>query len=126
MEPLKKIFCVEDNKQIAILLGYQLEKLGYQLCGVADNAPDAVAGIWMSKPDIVLVDIELNGKPEGLEVGNFLLSKTDIPFVYITGHDNLKILKKARKTTSNGYLTKPFSHQDLKAVLDMAQRNGSV
>jgi len=126
MEPLKKIFCVEDNKQIAILISYQLEKLGYQLCGVADNAPDAVAGIWMSKPDIVLVDIELNGKPEGLEVGNFLLSKTDIPFIYITGHDNPKILEKARNTTSNGYLTKPFSHQDLKSVLDMAQRNGEV
>jgi len=122
MEPLKKVFCVEDNKQIAILLSYQLEKLGYQLCGVADNAPDAVAGIWMSKPDIVLVDIELNGKPEGFEVGNFLLSKTDIPFVYITGHDTPKILEKARKTSSNGYLTKPFSHQDLKSVLDMVAK----
>ena len=126
MEPLKKVFCVEDNKQIAILLHYQLEKLGYQLCGVADNAPDAVTGIWMSRPDIVLVDIELNGKPEGLEVGNFLLSKTEIPFVYITGHDNPKILKKARNTTSNGYLAKPFTHQDLKSVLDIAQRNGEV
>jgi CheY-like chemotaxis protein len=124
MEPLKKVFCVEDNKQIAILLHYQLEKLGYQLCGVADNAPDAVTGIWMSRPDIVLVDIELNGKLEGFEVGNFLVSKTDIPFVYITGHDNPEILETARRTTLNGYLTKPFSHHDLKAALDMAQKKG--
>ncbi|RPI39076.1 MAG: response regulator [Methanoregulaceae archaeon] len=126
MEPQKKVFFVEDNKQIALLLSIQLAKLGYQLCGVADNGPDAVAGIWMSKPDIVLVDIELNGKPEGLEVGNFLDSKTDIPFIYVTGHDNPKILENAGKTAAKGYLTKPFSHHDLKTVLDMAQRNGEV
>jgi CheY-like chemotaxis protein len=119
--PIKRIFCVEDNKDIAYILRIQLENLGYQLCGIADNARDAVAGIGKSNPDIVLVDIELHGKPEGLEIGKFLGSETDIPFIYLSGHDDPKILENARKTIPTGYLMKPFGDQELKVALEMVQ-----
>jgi CheY-like chemotaxis protein len=115
----KRIFCVEDNKDIAYLLQLQLELIGYQLCGIADNTLDAVAGIGKSKPDIVLVDIELHGKPEGLEIGKFLGSKTNIPFIYLSGHDDPKILETAGTTIPNGYLMKPFDDQKLKVALDL-------
>jgi len=118
---IKRIFCVEDNKDIAYLLQIQLEDIGYQLCGSADNATDAVAGIGKSNPDIVLVDIELHGKPEGLEIGKFLGSKTDIPFIYLSGHDDPKILENARKTIPTGFLMKPFNDHELKVALDMVQ-----
>ena len=124
MKEFKKVFCVEDNTQIAQILQLHLEKLGYQMCGIADNARDAVAAIEACKPDIVLVDIELHGKPEGIDIGNFLNLKTDIPFVYLTGHDDTILLAKARKTTPNGYLLKPFDRNNLKVALDMAQRVG--
>jgi CheY-like chemotaxis protein len=123
---VKKVFCVEDNEEIALLLQYQLEKLGYILCGVADNTPDAMAGIGESKPDIVLVDIGLNGKPEGLEIGNFLVSETDIPFIYVSGQDNPEILENARKTFPGGYLMKPFGRHELKVALDMAQHKSEA
>lgn len=126
MNSKKRVFCVEDNKDIAFLLQDQLEDIGYQLCGVADNALDALAGIRKSKPDVVLIDIELNGKPEGLEIGNFLGSRMNIPFVYLSGHDDPKILDYARKTLPTGYLMKPFNQQDLKTVLEMAQRKIEV
>lgn len=121
MGSIKRIFCVEDNKDIAYLLQIQLEDIGYQLCGSADNATDAVAGIGKSNPDIVLVDIELHGKPEGLEIGKFLGSKTDIPFIYLSGHDDPKILENARKTIPTGFLMKPFNDHELKVALDMVQ-----
>jgi CheY-like chemotaxis protein len=121
MRPVKRIFCIDDDKQITQLLRYQLKKLGYKTCGVADNALAAVKGIWKSKPDIVLVDIELHGKLEGLEIGKFLVSKTNIPFVYVTGHDNPQILEHARKTLPNGYLMKPYDCHDLKVALTRVQ-----
>jgi DNA-binding response OmpR family regulator len=121
MGSIKKIFCVEDNKDIAHLLQIQLENIGYQLCGIADNTKDAVAGIGKSNPDIVLVDIELHGKLDGLEIGKYLGSKTNIPFIYLSGHDDPKILEKARKTIPTGYLMKPFGNQELKVALELVQ-----
>ncbi len=126
MGSIKRIFCVEDNKDIACLLQLQLEDIGYQFCGTADNARDAVAGIGESKPDLVLVDIDLHGKLEGLEIGKFLGSKTDIPFIYISGHDDPKILENAKKTIPNGYLLKPFGDQELRVALEMVEIIGEA
>ena len=125
-KPVKTVFCVEDNEDIAEIIQYHLNGLGYRMCGVADNAHDAVAGIRKSNPDIVLVDIGLNGKPEGLEIGNFLVSKTDIPFIYLSGMDDRETLENAKKTIPNGYLLKPFDETDLRIALDMAQRKCEV
>jgi len=122
MKQHKKVFCVEDNQQVAGLLKNQLEALGYLVCGIADNAPDAVAGIGKSQPDIALIDIELHGKFEGLDIGDFLVSKTDIPFIYLTAHDEPKILEKARKTIPDGFLLKPFDHRQLHVAIEMAHR----
>jgi DNA-binding NarL/FixJ family response regulator len=85
-----------------------------------------VAGIGKSRPDIVLVDIGLNGKPEGLEIGSFLGSRTDIPFIYVSGQDNPEILENARKTLPDGYLMKPFDRTDLKQALETAQNRCEV
>ncbi len=122
----KTVFCVEDNPEIAAIIGFQLRGLGYQVCGVADNARDAVEGIGLNRPDIVLVDIGLNGKPEGLEIGNFLGSETDIPFIYLSGQDDPEILEHARKTVPDGYLTKPFDRIELKTALETAQNKCEV
>jgi AmiR/NasT family two-component response regulator len=96
------------------------------MCGVADNARDAVAGTGQSSPDPVPGDIELNGKPEGPEIGNFPGSKTGIPFMYITGQDNPETPEHAKKTVPNGCLLNPFDETGLKAALDRAHMNGEV
>jgi AmiR/NasT family two-component response regulator len=126
MKPVKTVFCVEDNEDIATIIRYHLKGLGYQMCGVADNAHDAVEGIGQSRPDIVLVDIGLNGKPEGLAIGDFLGSETDIPFIYLSGQDDPEILEHARRTIPSGYLMKPFDVTDLKVALETAQSRCEV
>jgi AmiR/NasT family two-component response regulator len=126
MQEGKTVFCVEDNPDIVTIIEYHLKGLGYRVCGVADNARDAVAGIGKSRPDIVLVDIGLNGKPEGLEIGSFLGAETDIPFIYVSGQDNPEILENARKTIPSGYLMKPFDRTDLKMALEIAQNRCEV
>ena len=72
------------------------------------------------------MDIGLNGKPEGLEIGSFLGAETDIPFIYVSGQDNPEILENARKTVPSGYLMKPFDRTDLKMALEMAQNRCEV
>ena len=126
MDPVRRIYCVEDDLQVARILEKQLEYLGYQVCGMADNGPDAVKGISESSPDIALIDIELHGKFEGLDVGNFLITRTDIPFVYITAHDDRETMERARQTLPDGYLLKPFDTRQLMVAIEMAKRNGSI
>jgi two-component system, response regulator PdtaR len=125
-KPIRTVFCVEDDEDIAMIIRYHLEGLGYQMCGLADNVRDAMAGIGKSNPDIVLVDIGLNGKPGGLEVGNFLVSETNIPFIYLSGADDPETLENAKKTVPKGYLLKPFDATDLKAALEMAESKCEV
>jgi two-component system, response regulator PdtaR len=122
MRPGSRIFYVEDDKDLSDLVTIKLEKLGFCVCGVADNVDDAITGIQNKDPDLVLVDIELQGKYGGLSVGDFLVSKTDIPFIYTSGHDDKRILDVARKTVPDGYLLKPFNDSQLRVAIEMAVR----
>jgi CheY-like chemotaxis protein len=122
MTSCKKIFYIEDDRSLSELMKTQLEKLGYEVCGFANTAPAAIAGIQKCNPDMVLVDIELQGKPEGLAIGNYLISKTDIPFIYVTAHDEKQMLAQARQTIPDGFLLKPFDMRQLKVAIEMANR----
>src|SRR5208283_99590 len=122
MKNLLKIFYIEDDAQLAELLDVRLKKLGYLVCGHADNAGTAVAAIQTSKPDLALLDIELQGRYDGLAIGDYLLANTDIPFVYMTGHDDMKVLEQARKTVPDGFLLKPFDDRQLRVAVEMALR----
>jgi CheY-like chemotaxis protein len=119
-----KIYYIEDDEQLGTLLENQLIELGHHVCGHADNAYDAMSGIKTDKPDLALVDIELHGRMEGLMIGDYLVSNTDIPFIYMTGHDEGTILEQARRTIPDGYLLKPFDHRQLKVAVEMALRKG--
>ena len=121
MHPLK-IFYMEDDNQLAELLDIRLKKLGYAVCGHADNAGSAVAAIQTSNPDIALLDIEMRGRNEGLAIGDYLLNNTDIPFVYMTSHDELTVLEQARRTVPDGFLLKPFDDRQLRVAVEMALR----
>jgi CheY-like chemotaxis protein len=119
-----KIYYIEDDEHLATLLDTQLKELGHLICGHADNAYDAMAGIKTGKPDLALVDIELHGRLEGLAIGDYLVSNTDIPFIYMSGHDERTILEQARRTIPDGYLLKPFDDRQLRVAVEMALRKG--
>jgi AmiR/NasT family two-component response regulator len=87
-----------------------------------DNANVAIEAIKTSKPDIVLIDIELQGRYDGIAIGDYLLNCTDTPFVYMTGHDDAKTIELARNTVPDGYLLKPFDNRQLKVAVEMSIR----
>ncbi|HVP97440.1 response regulator [Methanoregula sp.] len=119
-----KVFFLEDDQQMAELLDLRLKQMGYHVCGKANNVEAAVSSIQECKPDIALIDIELQGQNDGLAIGDYLLNNTDIPFVYMTGHDEAKILEMARRTVPDGYLLKPFDDRQLRVAVEMAMRRG--
>ncbi len=118
----KRVFFVEDEADQTQLLKAFLEKLGYACAGSAATFQDAIAKIKEVNPDIVLIDLMLQGKPEGVIVGDHLVNNTDIPFIYVTAHDEPEILNTARQTLPDGYLLKPYNMRQLRTAIEMAQR----
>jgi two-component system, response regulator PdtaR len=115
-----RIFFIEDDEIVAKVIEWRLNKLGYSVCGSAKNGIDAIALIKEKEPDLVLLDIELKGSMDGIEVGEFLSAKTTIPFIYVTAHTGDSILKRAKNTGSKGYVKKPFSDDDLRVAIELA------
>ena len=116
----EKIFYVEDDEILAHVLEWRLLKLGYSICGSAQTGPDAIDGILRTKPDLAILDIELKGDMDGIEVGEYLASKTTVPFIYLTSHSEDSFLKRAKKTGPKGYVRKPVKGDELRIALSLA------
>jgi len=115
-----RIFFVEDDEIVANVIEWRLNKLGYSVCGSAKNGVDAVSLIKEKKPDLVILDVELKGPMDGIDLGELLSTQTKIPFIYLTAHTEDNILKRAKNTGSRGYVKKPFSDDDLRVAIELA------
>jgi DNA-binding NtrC family response regulator len=114
----KKVVIVEDEALIAHNLQLMLKREGYIIAGIADNVPDALRIVGEQKPDIVLVDIALNGPLTGLDLGEKLAGQ-NIPFIYLSANFQDNMLEKVRTTEPYGFLIKPFRDKELLMMMDV-------
>jgi len=115
----KKVLIVEDEYVVANNLRLILAKAGYSIIGIAISFEDALDQMQKQKPDIVLLDIMLNGARSGIDLAK-ILSAQHIAFVYLSANSNQAILEEAKKTDPYGFLVKPFREKDLIVTLDIA------
>jgi CheY-like chemotaxis protein len=114
------IFYVEDDPILARVLKWRLETLGYIICGSASTGEEAIEKIPGAKPDLVLLDIELGGEMDGIDVGEFLSKQTRIPFIYLTSHADGLTLLRAKIWSPEGYIKKPVDEEQLRISIEMA------
>jgi DNA-binding response OmpR family regulator len=119
---VNKILIVEDESLVVMDLTSSLAKLGYEVAGSASNHEEAISLTKEKKPDLILMDICLNGKKDGIQAAKEINRYHDIPIVYLTALDDTEVLERALKTNPCAYLTKPFSTQSLKASIEIALR----
>ncbi|HPW97849.1 MAG TPA: response regulator [Flavobacterium sp.] len=115
-----KIYILEDEPLIAETIKTCLEKEGYIICGMADNVKEAIFDVEQMQPDLVLVDITLDGDLTGIDFVNFLKKKFDIPFIFLTSLSDSKTLEKVKETEPFGYIVKPFNEKTLKTNIELA------
>src|SRR5258705_767570 len=115
----KKILIVEDQFIEANDLQMILEKEGYRVCAIARSVPIALEIIESEKPDLVLLDIFVQGNLTGIDLARNLREK-DIGFVYLSANSNKKTLDEAKVTRPYGFLVKPFREKDILVTLDIA------
>lgn len=115
----ERILIIENDGIIARDLEISLEKLGWQVCGIANTGRAAVEMTRDKKPDLLLVDIKLDNKMDGIDVVEEIAGFIDIPIIYLTAFTDDETLKRAKTTRSYGYIVKPFEERTLQATIEM-------
>lgn len=119
----KKILVVEDESLIALDIKFILEKEGYEVITNIKSVDTAIASIEENNPDLVLIDINLNQNKDGIDLGNYLLAKDSIPYIYITSYSNKIILDRVNDTRPHGYIVKPFREENLITTISIVLNN---
>ncbi len=115
-----KIMIVEDEAVTALDIELTLESLGYKVVGIASNGPDALDLAWKELPDLVMMDIKIQGEMEGIEVAAYLFDNLKIPSVFLTSHSDNITLSRAQLLNPYGFLLKPFMPEQLRTTILMA------
>ncbi|GHA69620.1 LytR/AlgR family response regulator transcription factor [Pontibacter akesuensis] len=114
-----KILISEDEVIIAEDLAASLEDLGYETCAI-DTGEDTIDMIRETRPDLVLLDINLKGDADGVEIGSRIRQEFKIPFIYLTAYADAATIDRAKKTEPDGFLVKPFDDKSLRSAIEIA------
>lgn len=115
-----RILIVEDEGIIAEDIKRSLKEVGYNIFSTASSGREAFEKIKEALPDLVLMDIVLQGEMDGIEAADQINSQYNIPVVYLTAFANIDILDRAKKTEPFGYIIKPFEDREVQATVEMA------
>ncbi|MGB9201855.1 response regulator [Methanobacterium sp.] len=122
-----KILVVEDERITAEDIKKSLEKAGYKVPAIVSTGEDAIKFSEKYKPDLVLMDIVLEGKIDGIEAAEIIRTKFDIPVIYLTAYSDKSTVERAKTTHPSafilkepfGFLHKPFEENELYTAIDI-------
>lgn len=115
-----RILVVEDEVIVADDIRRSLQNLGYDVTSIASSGEIAIKKVEENTPDLVLMDIMLQGKMDGIEAASQIKSRFDIPVVYLTAYSDEKIMERAKITEPFGYLIKPFRDREVQINIEIA------
>ena len=115
-----EVFVVEDDEHALFFMEKSLQSLRYNIVGKAKSGEDALEAIPKCNPNIVLMDIRLEGKMDGIETALMIKKKFDIPLIFMTAFSDDSSIERAKTAQPYGYLIKPFERKDLKSAIDIA------
>lgn len=115
-----KIVIVEDDAILCDLLKIRLGKMGYAVTGMYATGEDAIRAISDTPPDLVIMDVTLVGKMDGIETAQQIQRHFPLPVVYLTGSSDPQTFERAKITDDSEYVLKPFSDSDLHIAIEMA------
>ena len=116
----RKILIVEDDNIIGLEIRDRIEALGFDVTNVVPFGEDAINEILAVRPDLILMDIRLKGKMDGIQTAKKIRECYDIPVVYLTAYADYNTLERAKITEPFGYVLKPFEERELVSTMEMA------
>jgi len=121
-----EILMIEDDALTAESTAMLLEEFGFTVKAIADSVESAISYLNKNSYDIALVDIDLNGKKTGIEIGSMISKQFHIPFIFVTGLTDKDVITEAVKAKPAAYLVKPPNAETLFACIQTAIQNFST
>jgi CheY-like chemotaxis protein/DNA-binding PadR family transcriptional regulator len=117
---MAKILVVDDEAIITMQLEERLHAMGYTIAGMAASGEDAIEKARRLLPDLILMDIVMPGRLNGIEAAQAIITELDIPVVFVTSYADDAIIEKAKQVKPYGYIVKPFNELEIKAAIEVA------
>ena len=116
---MQRIMVVDDEASIAAYLEECLEFMGYKVVGRASSGESAVDMAKQFRPDLILMDIVMPGKLDGIDASRIINAEMDIPIIFLTAYADDNFIKRAKNVDPYGYIIKPFQEAELKATIEI-------
>lgn len=116
-----KILIIEDEMLIAANISLDLSNLGYEVTGILSRAEGALTHIEQHKPDIVLLDIQLKGKMDGIRLAHEIKDGPGTPIIFLTANSDEASFARARETKPEAFISKPFKKLDLERAIALVE-----
>jgi DNA-binding NarL/FixJ family response regulator len=117
---------VEDEILIAEELRERLSLLGFSVIAAVDSAEEGIAIATSEQPDLVLMDIRLKGKKDGVQAAAEIHQQVDVPVVYLTAHSDRLTVDRAKRTEYDGFVLKPFRTHELQSTIEIAIQRHAI
>jgi DNA-binding NarL/FixJ family response regulator len=118
MEISKKAIIVEDNLILSVLYQNYLKQKVFKTLGEVRDGESAVGLVKKYSPDIVIMDIMLEGSIDGVEAAERIRSFSEVPILFITGNSDYRYKQRAAAIPNSGFMVKPISEEKLSAAVD--------
>ena len=112
-----KVLIVEDEVLLALSYKLDLESNDCEVMGIVYSGEEAIAGVEKSRPNLVLMDIKLQGEMDGIEAAGIIMKRFNIPIIYITGNTDDVTKERALQTSPLAYLEKPVESEQLCSLI---------
>jgi two-component SAPR family response regulator len=120
------ILVVEDESIVAMDIRNCLAGHGYHVMGCVPSGEEAIAVVAQRRPDLVLMDIRLQGEMSGLDAARRLLDLFQVPSLFLTSYVDREILAQVKGLNAVGYVLKPFEERELGVAVEMALHRWQV
>ncbi len=117
---MSNILVVDDEAIITMQLEERLHSMGYEVVGMAASGEDSIEKARRLSPDLILMDIVMPGRLNGIEAARVIINELDIPVVFVTSYADDAIIEKAKQVRPYGYIVKPFNELEIKAAIEVA------
>jgi len=118
--PELRALIFEDEILIAEELKERLSRLGFEVIATVDSADEGIAIATRELPDVILMDIRLKGKKDGIQAAQEIRRQVDLPIIYVTAYSDGRTVERVKHTEHDGFILKPFHRHELQSTIQVA------
>jgi len=115
-----KIMIVEDDRILAMGLQIQLNNWGYDVPAAVPSGEQALRQAEAMEPDLILMDIQIEGSLDGIETAYLIRQKKRVPIIFLTAYSTREMIERANTAEPAAYLIKPYDDRELRAAIERA------